>query len=86
MQTTGCDDLDRETELALEIGDLTSAAVLNGVGELGVKLDTNARQTARRRARLDATEQIQADMEAAIAFAEQSPDPVPEDLMRDIYS
>lgn len=32
------------------------------------------------------TEQIQADMEAAIAFAEQSPDPVPEDLMRDIYS
>ncbi|MDH3645047.1 MAG: thiamine pyrophosphate-dependent dehydrogenase E1 component subunit alpha [Gammaproteobacteria bacterium] len=32
------------------------------------------------------TAQIQADMEAAIAFAEQSPDPVPEDLMRDIYS
>jgi pyruvate dehydrogenase E1 component alpha subunit len=32
------------------------------------------------------TEKIQAEMEAAIAFAEQSPDPVPEDLMRDIYS
>jgi pyruvate dehydrogenase E1 component alpha subunit len=32
------------------------------------------------------TERIQADMEAAIAFAEASPDPVPEDLMRDIYS
>jgi TPP-dependent pyruvate/acetoin dehydrogenase alpha subunit len=32
------------------------------------------------------TERIQAEMEAAIAFAEQSPDPVPEDLMRDIYS
>jgi TPP-dependent pyruvate/acetoin dehydrogenase alpha subunit len=32
------------------------------------------------------TERIQADMEAAIEFAEQSPDPEPEDLMRDIYS
>ncbi|MFP6817445.1 MAG: thiamine pyrophosphate-dependent enzyme, partial [Pseudomonadales bacterium] len=32
------------------------------------------------------TERIQAEMEAAIEFAEQSPDPVPEDLMRDIYS
>lgn len=32
------------------------------------------------------TERIQADMEAAIEFAQASPDPVPEDLMRDIYS
>jgi pyruvate dehydrogenase E1 component alpha subunit len=32
------------------------------------------------------TERIQAEMEAAIAYAEQSPDPEPEDLMRDIYS
>ena len=32
------------------------------------------------------TERVCAEMEAAIAFAEQSPDPVPEDLMRGIYS
>ncbi len=32
------------------------------------------------------TERIQAEMEAAIEFAERSPDPEPEDLMRDIYS
>ena len=32
------------------------------------------------------TARIEAEMEEAIEFAEQSPDPVPEDLMRDIYT
>ena len=32
------------------------------------------------------TERIAAEMEDAIVFAEASPDPVPEDLMRDIYT
>jgi TPP-dependent pyruvate/acetoin dehydrogenase alpha subunit len=32
------------------------------------------------------TERAQAEMEDAIAYAEGSPDPEPEDLMRDIYS